>query len=208
MVTAMRVLIVGSGGHAWVVADILTASGSVVPLGFIARDPIDAGAHPGLPVLGDDAAIATIPHDGVVVAIGDNRVRMEVADRLTAQGETLVSAIHPSAVVAPGVVMGPGCMVCAGVVVNPGAIIGRNTILNTGCTVDHHCVLGDHVHIAPGVNLAGGVTVGAGAFVGIGACVIPGVTLGDWVVVGAGAAVIRDVGAGRSVVGVPARERT
>jgi sugar O-acyltransferase (sialic acid O-acetyltransferase NeuD family) len=205
----MKVLILGGGGHASVVADILAASRSVSVLGFIAPEPGPSLAHlVDLPRLGEESAIATIPHDGVVVAIGDNRVRMEVADRLTAQGETLVSAIHPSAVIAPGVAMGPGCMVCAGVVINPGASIGRNVILNTGCTVDHHCVLGDHAHIAPGVNLAGGVTVGNGAFVGIGACVIPGVTLGEWVVVGAGAAVIRDVGAGRSVVGVPARERT
>ncbi|ADU64158.1 MAG: acetyltransferase [Pseudodesulfovibrio sp.] len=205
----MKVLILGGGGHASVVADILAACAGVSVLGYIAPEPPPGQVDlVGLPRLGDEAAIATIAHDGVVVAIGDNRVRMEVAERLTAQGETLVSAIHPSAVIAPGVAMGPGCMVCAGVVVNPGATIGRNTILNTGCTVDHHCVLGDHVHIAPGVNLAGGVTVGNGAFIGIGACVIPGVTLGQWVVVGAGAAVIRDVGAGRSVVGVPARERT
>ncbi|WP_285906064.1 acetyltransferase [Pseudodesulfovibrio pelocollis] len=205
----MRVVIVGSGGHALVVADILAASPDAVPLGFIDREPRPGAAEDlGLPLLGSEEDLPAIPHDAVVVAIGDNRVRMAVADRLVAGGETLASAIHPSAVISPTASIGPGCVVCAGVVVGPGATVGRNSILNTGCTVDHHCALGEHVHIAPGVNLAGGVTVGHGAFVGIGASVIPGVTIGEWAVVGAGAAVIRDVGAGRSVVGVPARERT
>lgn len=205
----MRVIIAGSKGHAMVVADILARTEGMTPLGHVESTP---GPEPvgqsGLPLLGDLAALATVPHDAVVVAIGDNRDRMTVAGQLAARGEVEVAAVHPSAIIAPGTIIEPGCMICAGVVVNPGCVIGRNAILNTGCTVDHHCRIGDHAHIAPGVNLGGGVTVGQGAFVGIGACVVQGVTIGQWAVVGAGAAVIRDVPPGRSVVGVPARERT
>jgi sugar O-acyltransferase (sialic acid O-acetyltransferase NeuD family) len=205
----MRVLIIGSGGHATVVADILAQTSGVTPLGFISRDPaMGNGTVPALAVLGDESALASIAHDGVVVAIGDNRLRMTVARKLVEDGETLVSAIHPSAIIAPGATIEPGCMICAGAVVNPGVTVGINTILNTGCTIDHHCALGDHVHIAPGVNLAGSVTVGQGAFVGIGACVVQGVRIGPWAVIGAGAAVIGDVAADKCVVGVPARERT
>jgi len=205
----MQVLIVGNGGHALVVADILACAEGMTPLGHVESGSVSGSvAQSGLPLFGGMSFLDTVPHDALVVAIGDNRARMAVADRLTAGGETLVSAIHPSAVIARDAVIGPGCVVCAGVVVNPGSTIGRNVILNTGCTVDHHCRIGDHAHIAPGVNLAGGVGVGLGAFVGIGACVIPGVTVGEWAVVGAGAAVVRDVPPGRSVVGVPARERT
>ena len=49
------------------------------------------------------------------------------------------------------------------------------------------------------------MTVGDGAMVGLGARVLPGVTIGAGATVGAGAVVIRDVEAGSTVVGVPAR---
>ena len=201
----VKILIVGSGGHARVVADGLLAAG-VRPLGYLSRDAEPGTKGPlGLPVLGCDMDASVPDHDGVVLAIGDNRTRKSVAAGYLERDETFLAAIHPSAVIAPDAVIEPGCMVCAGVVVNSGARIRAHTILNTGCTVDHDCDIGPFVHIAPGVNLAGDVTVGEGSFVGIGACVVQGITIGEWATAGAGAAVIRDVESKTTVVGVPAR---
>lgn len=202
----MKILIVGSGGHSKVVADILDAAEHLTPIGFLSPDVSIADELP-LPILGSDEDLPDIEHDGLVVAVGNNATRERLFEQFTSAGETLVSAVHPTAVISPEAVIGPGCMICAGVVVNPGAVIGANTILNTGCTVDHHCVIGDHVHIAPGVNLAGNVTVGEGAFLGIGSCAIQGVAIGEWATVGAGGAVIEDVPAHTTVVGVPARAK-
>lgn len=201
----MRIVIVGSGGHAEVVADILALAGGVEPVGYVTRDePSGPDAMGGLPMLGRDDDLS-FPHDGVVIAVGDNAVRRKVYDRYRQRGETLASAIHPSAIIAADAVIEPGCVICAGVVVNPGSRIRANTILNTGCTVDHHGDIGPHAHVAPGVNLAGNVNVNEGAFVGIGACAIQGVTIGAWSIVGAGAAVVEDVPPQTTVVGVPAR---
>ena len=55
------------------------------------------------------------------------------------------------------------------------------------------------------VSLAGFVRVGRGALLGSKTCVIQGLALGDAVRTGAGAVIIRDVPAGVTVVGVPAR---
>ena len=78
-------------------------------------------------------------------------------------------------------------------------------IVNTRASVDHGCQIGAFAHVAPGVALAGDVNVGEGAFIGIGAAVVPGRSIGAWATVGAGASVVRDVAAGTTVVGVPAR---
>lgn len=199
----MKVILIGGGGHAKVVADILHQTPELEPMGYTSLEP--GGELLGLPRLGGDDAAADTPHDGLVVAIGDNRTRRRVFASCQKRGETMVSAIHPSAVIGRDVTIEPGCMICAGVVINSGAVIRENTILNTGCTVDHDCVVGPHAHVAPGANLAGNVTVDEGAFLGIGSCAVQGVTLGEWSVVGAGGAVIGDVEPGETVVGVPAR---
>lgn len=206
----MRVLIVGAGGHAQVVADILlcmrNANAEIVPVGYLDDDASLTGLSLlGLPVLGEIARLPAVPHDAVVVAIGDNVTRRRLFERLEKSGERFIVACHPNAVVAADVRIGPGTMICAGVVVNTGSVIGANVILNTGCTVDHHNRIGDHVHIAPGVHLGGGVTVGEGAMVGIGTTVIPRCGVGVWSVVGAGSVVTKDIPAGMKAIGAPAR---
>jgi sugar O-acyltransferase (sialic acid O-acetyltransferase NeuD family) len=205
-----RVLLAGAGGHALVVADTLQrmgAGGEAVEIGgcFDDNPALTGGQLLGIPVLGAIADIPTVPHDAVIIGIGDNAARRRVFDSLQAGGEQFVVARHPSAVVGADVTIGPGTMMAAGVVVNPGARIGANVILNTGCTIDHHSVIGDHAHVAPGAHLGGEVSIGEGALVGIGAAVLPGRRVGKWSVVGAQALIRRDVADGRAVVGVPAR---
>lgn len=205
----MKTLIIGGGGHARVVADILLAMESLEPAGYVTPDLCAGDTGPlGLTVLGDDTAIAEIPHDAVIVAVGDNAVRERLFTRLIRAGETVVNAVHPSAVVAPDAELGAGCVVCAGAVVGTGTIVGDNAILNTGCVVDHDCTVGPHAHVAPGATLAGGVMVGQGALIGVGASVIPGVLVGENATLGAGAVAVEDVPPGAVAVGVPARVRT
>jgi sugar O-acyltransferase (sialic acid O-acetyltransferase NeuD family) len=206
----MRVLILGAGGHAQVVADILLRAqqtgASAYPIGFLDDNPALIGTTiMGLPVLGTIAQLDKIEHDAVIVAIGDNRTRARLFELVRARGENIANAIHPTAVLTTDVHLGHGVMICAGVVVNTGTVIGDNVILNTGCTVDHHNHIGNHAHIAPGVHLGGNVTIGEGALVGIGAVVIPQRTIGAWSVIGAGSVVTKDIPAYVTAVGVPAR---
>lgn len=206
----LRVLIVGAGGHAAVVADTLQrahdAGEAVQPIGYVDDDRSLHGRTPlGLPVLAGLAAIPDIAHDALLVAIGDNGTRKRLFEELRRGGEQFAVAKHPGAIVAPDVFLGPGTIVCPGVIVNPGSTIGANVILNTGCSVDHHNSIGAHVHIAPGARLGGEVTVGEGTLVGLGANVMPRRRIGDWSIVGAGALVHGDVAEAVVVVGVPAR---
>lgn len=205
-----RVVIVGAGGHAQVVADILLRArdaGSLIqPVGYLDDNAATHGrVLLGLPVLGPLVELDRILHDAIIVSIGDNRIRRQLHGELQARGEKFAIARHPAAVIAPEVEIGEGTMICAGVIVNTGSVIGVNTILNTGCTVDHHNRIGDHVHIASGVHTGGEVIVGDGALVGIGSIVMPRCPVGAWSVIGAGACVTQSVPSGVTVVGNPAK---
>jgi len=214
----MKVLIIGAGGHGQVVADIFLAGLSqemqslecgrspVQPIGFLDDN---ANLHQrsllGLPVLGGISQLPVVPHDAVFVAIGDNRIRQRICDQLESQGERLVSAIHPSAIIGSDVSIGVGTVVSAGAVINVGSRIGQGVILNTACTVDHHDWIGDYAHVAPGAHLGGDVEVGEGTLVGIGATILPQRQIGVWSIVGAGAVVTRNIPSYVTAVGVPAR---
>lgn len=206
----MSTIIIGAGGHAQVIADILLLlqeqNSLYQPIGYLDDNPTLTGqSYLGLPVLGTLKSLSHIPHDAVIIAIGDNKSRQYLFQKLQSRGEQFITACHPRAVLAPNVRIGPGAMICAGVVVNPSSAIGANVILNTSCSVDHHNQIGDHAHIAPGVHLGGQVSIGTGAFIGIGATVMPRQSIGAWSIVGAGSLVNRDVPESITVVGVPAK---
>jgi sugar O-acyltransferase (sialic acid O-acetyltransferase NeuD family) len=206
----MKVLLIGAGGHAQVVADILLrmqeSSIEIAPTGYLDDSRVLAGQQLlGLPVLGDISQVSAIPHDAVIVAIGDNATRRRMFETLREEGESFAIARHPGAIIAPDVHIGPGSVICAGVVVNPGSVVGANVILNTGCTVDHHNRIGDHVHIAPGVHLGGDVSIGEGTLVGIGSTVMPQRRVGSWSVISAGALIHSDLTDRVVAAGAPAR---
>ena len=206
----MRVLILGAGGHAQVVADILLrareAGQKITPIGYLDDDTdLHGKMLLDLPVLGDTSLLGRIPHEAAIIAIGNNQIRRRLAEHFFLAGETFIIARHPASVTAPDVRIGPGTMICAGAIVNTGSVIGAHVILNTGCTVDHHSVVGDYVHVAPGGHIVGEVVIEEGALIGIGATIAPRLSVGAWATVGAGAVVTKSVPHGVTVVGVPAR---
>lgn len=207
----MKCAIVGCGGHGRVVLDILVRAAEHEVAGFIdSNAELEGRRVDGRPVLGDLEALARLRQEiglgGAVVAIGDNGVRRDFAERIESMGLELINAIHPSANLAHNVTLGRNVVIGAGALVCAHCQIGDSVILNTGCIVDHESMIGTATHICPGARLAGRVTVESGAFVGIGATVIPNVRIGYEAVVGAGAVVIGDVNPLTTVVGVPACE--
>jgi len=189
--------LIGAGGHAKVIADILIAC-ERAPVAFLD----DAPPHNhvlGIPVIKGLELVE--PGSAVIVAVGDNAARMRLARRYS----VFDVAVHPSATVSRDAEIGPGTVVMAGAVINPGARIGAHCIINTNATVDHDCLISDFAHVAPGATLGGGVQVGIASMVGLGASVSHGLVIGEHTIVGAGATVVRDLPACVVAVGSPAR---
>jgi UDP-perosamine 4-acetyltransferase len=200
-------VVMGAGGHAKVIVDMLLERAEFWLAGCITHET-DVTDVLGLPILGGDDALSRVFASGVrhaFVAIGNNRVRADRMQHARGIGFTIVNAISRHAIVSSRVTLGAGIAIMPGAVINVDTVVGDGAIINTGATVDHDCRIGAFAHIAPGTHLAGNVTVGEGAFLGVGTSVIPRRAIGSWTTIGAGSAVVRDIGEGVTAVGVPAR---
>ncbi|MDR6227504.1 acetyltransferase [Desmospora profundinema] len=200
------IAIIGAGGHARVVADILTRVQPTRRQVFFANTAHDSW-NPS-PLFPDDPTVMeSVPFNikGWHVAIGDPTIRKEKIQFLLHKGWTVYHAIHDRSTLASTSVIGDGTAVMAGAVLNPGAQTGTGCIVNTQAVLEHDSRIGHYVNVGPGAVLAGSAEVGSGSEVGAGAIILPGIRVGTHCVVGAGAVVTRDLKDGSVAVGVPAR---
>lgn len=199
-----RLAVFGASGHGKVVADIAECCGWEVvffddgkPQGFV---------NLAWPVLGNyqDLLAQLGRFEAVVVAVGNNAIRLARSRSLCSAGAKLVTLVHPTACVSRYARVEAGSVIMPGAVINAAAQIGLACIVNTGASIDHDCRLADGVHISPGARLAGEVTVGEGGWIGIGASIRQQIRIGANAVVAAGAVVVKDVEGDATVAGVPA----
>lgn len=196
------VIIIGAGGHARVVADIVLCRGDRV-LGFLDDSPNAAGAY-GIPVLGKVADYPLWPNARFLIGIGSAAARQKIAGRL--EGVQWYTAIHPTAVVSRlGVSIGEGTVVMANAVIDPGARIGAHSIINSSAVVEHDDDISNYVHVSVGAKIAGTVSIGERTWVGIGAVISNGIRVCGDCMIGAGAVVVKNIEEPGTYVGVPAR---
>lgn len=197
------VIIMGTGGHAKVITDIIQRSGDNV-LGYLDEFAV-TDTFLGKPVLGKDSDYTKFANAYFIIAIGNSSARERVANLL--KKVKWYTAIHPTAVISLiDTNIGEGTVIMANAVVNPCAEIGKHCIINTGAIIEHDVKIDDYVHISVGAKLAGEVCVEKHSWVGIGATVKNGVTICQSSIIGAGAVVVKDILEQGTYIGVPAKK--
>ena len=198
-----NVVIIGAGGHAKVIADIILCSGDNI-VGFLDDNKEKQGRiiYEDYKVIGKISDAKKYKDNYFIIAIGENFVRSEISEKLNVKYYT---AIHPKSVIADTVKIGEGSAVMAGAVINPDTKIGKHCIINTSCSIDHDNTIQNYVHISPGAHLAGKVFIEEYTWICAGVTVINNVSISSDVVVGAGATVTKNITMQGTYVGTPAR---
>lgn len=222
-----RLVIIGASGHGKVISDIALEIG-YKDIVFL-DDDRNITECAGFPCVGGTAELAAArvyahpmgekaserPRCDYILAIGNASIRqriqeateLQLANYEKASGikETMVTLIHPSAVIGRDVEIGQGSVVMAGAVINHGAKLGVGCIVNTCASVDHDCVIGDYVHISVGSHVAGTTSVGDRTWVGVGATISNNINVCEDCMIGAGAVVVSDIKEQGTYIGVPAK---
>ena len=205
-----KVVIIGAGGHAKVIADIIQKSGDIV-YGFL-DDNLKKGTVIGndekLKVIGDFNARFTLPitHQELefIIGIGDNLRRKEIVET-NVPSIKYYTAIHPSANIGINVSIGEGTAVMANSCINSSAQIGKHCIINTGAIIEHDNQLEDYVHVSPNATLCGTVKVGKLTHIGAGATVKNNIDITSNCTIGAGAVVIKNIKYKGKYIGIPSQ---
>lgn len=207
-----KVVIIGGGGHARNLIDILSKTSGLQLVGITdIRKDMEETFEGDIPVLGTDLILPELIKKGVhytiigVGSVGNPQKRIELFKHAQSIGFKFINAIHSWTWISSKVTLGVGNAIMPGVVINPNVIIGNNTIINTGVIIEHDCRIEDNIHIGPGAKIGGGVMIRKDTHVGIGSTIIQGINIGENVIIGAGSVVIKDVPDNITVVGVPAK---
>jgi len=200
----MKVVILGCGGHARSVADVLLDLHTDAEVVFVDENAAEGerilgcAVHPS----GDLHAHALLGHK-LVLAVGDNGRRHALFTQH--HDRDIISVVSRRAYVSRFASVGRGSFVGNHCHVGPEAVVGDDTIVNTAAIVEHETVIGVSCHVGPRAVVCGRCRIGDRVFLGAGATVRDGVTIGADIVIGAGGVVTADLPEPGVYVGCPAR---
>lgn len=209
-----KLVIIGCGGFGREVHDVVDAiaqrGGEIELLGFVDDDPSAANRtlieKRGSRILGPLSWLDEAPSDtSYVIGIGNPRIADRIDRQICCRKLTAFTLVHPESTLGWNVFLSPGTIVCAGARLSTNITTGRHVHIDRNCLVGHDSHIGDYTVMFPGATVAGGVNVGARALLGSNSTVIQELETGSDVTVGAGAVVARNLPAGVTAVGVPAR---
>lgn len=206
----MHALVVGAGAQGQIVVDILRARSEYGVIEFIDDKPeLEGRVINRTLVSGTIASLGRRRSGpcGLIIAIGNPVLRMELAEHLRIVDAPFLNAIHASAIIMASVRLGYGLMIHPGAVINTMAQLGNHVLVNTCAVVEHDVVADDGATISPGALIAGRVRLGRACFVGSRATILQRRTIGAGSIVAAGSVVTHDVPPGVLVMGTPARIR-
>lgn len=205
-----NVIILGSGGHARVLLEILNDQNyPILGMTDVCNEKWGSDVA-GVPVLGNDLTVFEYNPKSIILVNGlgstqQTTIRSDVFNLFFHKTYQFLSLTHLTAYKSISAITGSGTQLLAGSIVANQARLGNNVLVNTRAVVEHDCIIHDHCHLATGSIICGQTIVEERVHIGAGATIIQGLSIGKNATIAAGAVVVKDVPPNVLVAGIPAR---
>ncbi|MGE6648270.1 acetyltransferase [Shewanella colwelliana] len=191
------IIMLGSGGHAAVLADIMQQLNYTL-IAVVSPNRGESALFSCVQHFDSDDDILQFSNDEVKLvnglgALPGQHLRHQLFDRFTQLKYQFEPIVSPYSMLSQYSTLGTGVQILAGAIVQTGCVVGNGTIINSGAIIEHDCHIGIHCHIAPGATICGGVHVGEYSHIATGANIIQGISIGKNCVVSAGATITKDM---------------
>jgi UDP-N-acetylbacillosamine N-acetyltransferase len=193
--------IIGCGGHARSVADILIHVSKEVAIVFIDKNAREGETIFNFPIWKEKDFLST---DRAFVALGNNEER----NTFIIQNPQLnyISIISKTAHIGIESNVREGAFIGHNAHIGPQSAIGSHCIINNGAIVEHEVSVGNYCHIGPNATISGRSSIGDLVFLGVGSTVIDGISICSNVIIGAGSTIVRNITEPGTYVGSPAKK--
>lgn len=202
-----KAIIVGAGTYGQVYAEYLKEEYDII--GFIDDNKtIHNNEINNIKVLGDiEYLLNEIDTEtNIFVPIGNNKVRVNLLERIIDRGFKTPNFIHKDSIIHPSVKIGKCVYILPGTNIMPLSVIRDYVLVSMGVNIAHHTIIEKGCFFSQGSNIGANIHFEENVFCGIASTIMTGVkNVGKDSLIGAGAVVIRDVEEGATVVGNPAK---
>jgi acetyltransferase EpsM len=195
------IYIIGAGGHAKQVIDILLDNSYQICGIF---DSYRSGYfYRNLPILGTiDDVLSIVPkNSNLFITFGDNKYRMDLY--LKFKEYNFPNCISKQSYISQSTKIGYGNYIGCFTKIGEDCVVGNFNILNEGSIVAHDNFINDFNHLSINTSTGGNVIIGNLNLIGIGANILPKMTILDNNTIGAGCLVNKNIHFESKCIGVP-----
>ncbi len=186
-----NLLLIGCGGHAKSVIDVIENISSLSIYGLIGKNNEIGSKIFGYSIIGNDDSLKDLRKivSNAFICIGkiglDNR-RTEILRLLENLDFEFPTIISKYAVVSKYASIGNGTFIGHSAIINAGSRIGNHCIINTKSLIEHESIIEDNCHISTGSIINGNVKIGQNSFIGSNSMIRENLSLPKDTVISAG----------------------
>ncbi len=208
------IILIGGGGHAHDVYDILKNrsdwTGHFDVIGFLDdnpnKEPLERWINHLGPISDYTKYMSRYGNSlSYVIAINSSLIRKKIGDYMDSIYARPARLFHKTASISSSATIGEGCVLGPGAVVTSNAVLGKHVHMNTHSSINQGSTIGDYGTLSPGARVCGDVWTGECVQFGANSTVINMKNIGKNVTLGAGAVVVSDMPDGVTAKGVPAK---
>lgn len=159
-----------------------------------------------IPVISSVEEYKPISGDVFITALGDTRIREKYVSILNSKRCRFINLIHPTAIIGQRLKIGMGNIIGPYVQISCDVAIGSHTLIQSHSILGHDVSFGDYSNAHAFTFLGGNVAIEKGVTLGTRSSILPNAVVESQSKVGACSLVLKKVGRGTTVFGIPAKK--